>query len=58
MIRRILTASALTVAAGAALVVTAAPASASCGTVGLPGFDTVQVCNPLVAAAEELLDPR
>lgn len=54
MIRRVLTATAVTVGAGAALVLTAAPASAGCGTVGVPGMNTVEVCNPLLEKVEEI----
>ena len=56
MIRRVLTAAALTVGTGAALVLTAAPASAGCGTVYVPGQETVEVCNPVVEKVEELLE--
>ena len=56
MIRRVLTAAALTAGAGAALVLTAAPASAGCGTVYVPGQNSVEVCNPLVETVEELLE--
>ena len=56
MIRRVLTAAALTVGTGAALVLSAAPASAGCGTVSAPGFETIEVCNPLVETVEDLLE--
>lgn len=55
-LRRALTAVALTAGVTAAVVLTAAPASASCGTVYVPGFDTVEVCNPLVETVEDLLE--
>ena len=42
----------------AALVLSAAPASADgCGTVYVKGFDSFQVCNPVIAQVEDLLEP-
>lgn len=56
-LRRALTVAGLTVAATAAVVVPAAPASADgCGTVHVPGMNSVEVCNPVVAAVEDLLE--
>lgn len=55
-LRRALTAVALTAGATAAVVLTAAPASAGCGTVYVPGQNTVEVCNPLVETVEDLLE--
>lgn len=41
----------------AALVLSAAPASADgCGTVYVPGQNSVEVCNPLIAQVEDLLE--
>jgi hypothetical protein len=58
IVRRALLAAALTVGAAAAtLLSTAGPASASCGTIGVPGQDTYQVCNTVVATVEDLLKP-
>ena len=55
--RRILAAVALTLGTTAALAATAAPASADgCGTIYVKGFNTVEVCNPVVEAAEDLLE--
>lgn len=55
--RRILAAVALTVGTTAALAATAAPASADgCGTIYIKGQNTVEVCNPVVEAAEDLLE--
>ena len=57
MLRRALTVAGLTVAATAAVVVTAAPASADgCGTVYVPGMNSMEVCNPLIATVEDLLE--
>jgi hypothetical protein len=56
MIRRVLTVAALTVGTGAALVLTAAPASAGCGTVYVPGQNSFEVCNPVVETVEDLLE--
>ena len=56
-LRRALTVAGLTVAATAAVVVTAAPASADgCGTVYVKGFNSFEVCNPAIAAVEDLLE--
>ena len=58
MFRRALTVVGLVVAATAAAAVTAAPASADgCGTVYVKGFNSFEVCNPVVAAVEDLLEP-
>lgn len=54
--RRILAAVALTVGTTAALAATAAPASAGCGTIYVKGFQTVEVCNPVVETVEDLLE--
>jgi hypothetical protein len=56
-VRRVLLAAALTAGAFAATTLTAGPASAGCGTVGVPGHDTYQVCNPLIDTVEDLLQP-
>lgn len=57
MLRRALTVVAVTVGASVAVLTTAAPASADgCGTVYVDGFDTVEVCNPVIAAVEDLLE--
>jgi hypothetical protein len=56
-LRRVLTAAALTLGATAAVVGTAAPASADgCGTVYIKGQNTVEVCNPVIEKAEDLLE--
>lgn len=56
-LRRALTAAALTVGATAAVVVTAAPASADgCGTVYIKGQNTVEVCNPVIEKVEDLVE--
>ena len=53
-LRRILIATALT---AGAVVASAAPASADgCGTVYVEGFETVEVCNPVVETVEDLLE--
>ena len=53
-LRRILIATALT---AGAVVASAAPASADgCGTVYVKGFETVEVCNPVVETVEDLLE--
>ena len=58
-VRRVLLAAALTVGAAAATTLsTAGPASAGCGTVGVPGHPTYQVCNPVIDKVEDLLEPR
>ena len=55
---RVLLAAALTAGAAAAIVLpSAGPASAGCGTVGVPGHDTYQVCNPVIDQVENLLKP-
>ncbi|MDX6199748.1 MAG: hypothetical protein QOJ79_2899 [Actinomycetota bacterium] len=58
-VRRVLLAAALAVGAAAATSLTAlsasGPASAGCGTVGVPGHDTYQVCNPVIDKVEDLL---
>ena len=51
-VRRVLVAVALTAGAVGTTLVTAGPASASCGTVG-----DYQVCNPVVQKVEDLLRP-
>jgi hypothetical protein len=61
-VRRLVVATALTAltAGGAAAVTTltaSGPASAGCGTVGVPGHDTYQVCNPVIDTVENLLRP-
>jgi hypothetical protein len=56
-VRRVLLATALTAGAFAATTLTAGPASASCGTVHVPGQDTFEVCNPLIEKVEDLLKP-
>ena len=54
MLRRAL---AVTGLACTALVLSAAPASADgCGTVYVKGFNTVEVCNPVIAQVEDLLE--
>ena len=56
-LRRALTAAGLTVVATAALAVPAAPASADgCGTVYVKGFNSFEVCNPVIEQVEELLE--
>ena len=41
----------------AALVLSAAPASADgCGTVYVKGFNSFEVCNPVIAQVEDLLE--
>ena len=58
IVRRVLLATALTVGAAAAtLLSTAGPASAGCGTIGVPGYPTYEVCNPVVDKVEDLLKP-
>jgi hypothetical protein len=58
-VRRVLLATALTALTAAAAAATtlsaSGPASASCGTVGVPGHDTYQVCNPVIDKVEDLL---
>ena len=57
-VRRLLVAAALTAGAAAATTLsTSGPASASCGTIGVPGHPTYQVCNPIVEKVEDLLKP-
>jgi hypothetical protein len=58
-VRRVLLAAALTAGAAAAATVlpSAGPASAGCGTVGVPGHDTYQVCNPVIDTVQDLLKP-
>lgn len=57
MLRRALTTVALTVGATAAVAAAATPASADgCGTVYVKGFNTVEVCNPVIATVEDALE--
>ena len=57
VLRRSLTLAAATVGASAAVLATAAPASADgCGTVYIKGHNTVEVCNPILEQAEDLLE--
>ena len=54
MLRRVLAVAGLCCAA---LVLTAVPASADgCGTVHVKGFDSFEVCNPVIAQVEDLLE--
>jgi hypothetical protein len=58
IVRRVITAAALAAGATAALLAAAGPASADgCGTVGVPGHDTYQVCNPVIQTVKDLLRP-
>ena len=57
-VRRALVAAALVAGAAAATSLsTSGPASASCGTVNVPGHPTYQVCNPVIEKVEDLLKP-
>lgn len=57
MLRRALTVAAVTVGASAAVLATAAPASADgCGTVYIKGQNTVEVCNPVIEKVEDLVE--
>jgi hypothetical protein len=58
IVRRVITAAALATGASAAVLVAAGPASADgCGTIGVPGQDTYQVCNSTVQTVKDLLRP-
>jgi hypothetical protein len=57
MLGRALVLAAVTVGASVAVLATAAPASADgCGTVYIKGQNTVEVCNPVIEQAEDLLE--
>jgi hypothetical protein len=58
IVRRAITAAVLAAGVTAAALAAAGPASADgCGTVGVPGHDTYQVCNPAIQTVKDLLRP-
>jgi hypothetical protein len=55
-LRRVVTTCVIATGATAVLMGSAAPARADgCGTVHVPGHETVEVCNPVIATVEDLL---